>query len=354
MFVFILWVLPNIVFYTFANHNLNYLMLLLVPYALISLFTYEKKFFDLKKFKIGKLIILPLSFIILFVVIVHYLTVTGGKIVINFSEVYDLRREFEEYSSGGIFGYLNSWAFKLFSLLILCWAIYKKKFIYILISSFIILFLFILSGHKSALVGIVIVPFFYLLYKFKNTTNIILIFFIFILIFSIFLGWVFDSIFPESIIIRRMFMVPSFLNFTYLDFFSNNSMVYWSNSIFSSLYTYPYDKPLPYVIGEYLGYPHMGANTGFIASGFAHAKILGIFIYTFIAIIIMNLINVLAKTNSKYFVMSIIIMPLVSMFTSSDLPTSLLTHGLIISISILWLYNEKRIKFKLGKYKYEI
>lgn len=352
--IFVLWVLPNITFYVFTSHNFYYLILLLFPFIFIVLFTFENKFKNIKKLKRGKIIILMFSFCILLIVIIHFIIVSGGKYILNFSDVYDLRREYSEYSSMGIFGYLNSWSFKIFSLLILSWAIYKNKIFEIAISLFMIILLFIFSGHKSALVGFIIVPFFYFLYKLKNTTNAILIFFIFVIVLSMFLGIILNSLFPESIIIRRMFMVPAFLNYTYLDFFSNNELIYWSNSILSSFFSYPYNNSLPYVIGEYLGYAEMGANTGFLASGFAHANILGIFIYTIIAIVIMNLLNSLAKENSKFFVMSIIVMPITSMYISSDLPTAMLTHGLLISILILYLYNDKKYVIKVGKLKYEI
>ncbi len=310
--------------------------------------------FNIKKLKFGKIIVLIVSYAIILIVIIHYINITGGKFILNFADVYSLREEYTENSNLKIFGYLNSWAFKIFSLLILVWALDKNKKLLICINIIIIILLYMLSGHKSALVGIIIVPFFYFLYKFKNSTNLILMFFICIILFSMFLGIVFNSLFPESIIIRRMFMVPAFLNFTYLDFFSNNDLVYWSNSIFSNFIEYKYDKQLPFIIGEYLGYPEMGANTGFIASGYAHANILGIFVYIVIAIIIMNLINVLSQKHSKFFVMSILIMPVMSMYTSSDLLTSLLTHGLLIGILLLFIYENKKYTIRLGKLKYKI
>lgn len=354
IFIYILYVLPNIIFYTYTSHNLYYLFVLLVPFVLIILFTLNNLFFNLKKLKFGKIIILVVSSVIILAVIIHFINTTGGEFIFNFNDVYSIREKYSENSNLKIFGYLNSWTFKIFSLLILAWALSKNNFFLISTSILIIILLYMLSGHKSALVGIIVVPFFYFLYKFKNSTNLILILFICITLFSMFLGILFNSLYPESIIIRRMFMVPAFLNFTYLDFFSNNDLIYWSNSILSNFFEYKYDKQLPFIIGEYLGYPKMGANTGFIASGYAHANIFGVFVYSVIAIIIMNLINILSKNYSKFFVMSILIMPLMSMYTSSDLLTSLLTHGLLIGILVLILYENKNYIIRLGKFEYEI
>ena len=174
------------------------------------------------------------------------------------------------------------------------------------------------------------------------------------MLFLVLLLDILDVKYASSLIIRRLLMVPAHLNFTYLEFFSNNEFVYWSNGILKNFFDNPYDFNIANIIGAYLGQQDMAANTGFIASGYANAGYLGITIYTIMAIVLFNLINKLSENNDKYFVMAIIFPVILTLFTSSDLLTTLLTHGLFIAIIVLWLFDNKNYKIKLGKYKYEI
>jgi len=211
-----------------------------------------------------------------------------------------------------------------------------------------IFLLFALSGHKGVLSSVILVVFFYILFKLNfNNYNVLLLGFLGLLSFVLLLD-VLEVSMISSLIIRRLLMVPAHLNFTYLEFFSNNEFVYWSNGILKNFFNNPYDVDIVHTIGAYLGKPDMAANTGFIASGYAHAGVLGIIMYTIIAIVLFNIINQLANNNDKYFVMAIMFPIILTLFKSSDLLTTLLTHGLFIA---LWLFN---YKFKLGKYKYEI
>ena len=149
---------------------------------------------------------------------------------------------------------------------------------------------------------------------------------------------------------RRLLFVPAHLNFVYLDFFSQNEFVYWSNGIMSGIFDYPYDVRTVEVIGRYLGHEKMGENTGFVATGFMYAGNTGIVIYTLIVTFLFNIINALGKSTHKYFVMSLVFMPLNILFRSSDLLTSILTHGIIVSIIALWLYSNKEYVLKIGKF----
>jgi len=329
-------------------------MLLLVPFILIILLTFNNLTIKIKKINKGKVIIMFLSLSIIIIVLLHSILATKGSFVFNFLKVYDYRDKYGKLIFSGIFGYINSWTFKFFAPLLLAWSIYKRKIFLIFLSVLSIILLFAFSGHKSALEGLILVPFFYFLYKFKNTSLIIIFSFFILLVGVIFFRLFLNNDLPESLIIRRLLIVPAHLNFTYLEYFSNHELIYWSNSILKSFLIYPYDVEFTKVIGAYLGFPNMSANTGFIASGFAQAGVFGIMIYTFFVIILMNIINILAKTNEKYFVMAMVFIPLNAMYISSDLPTSLLTHGVLIAVLILYLYDKRTYIFKIGRLKYKI
>jgi hypothetical protein len=271
-----------------------------------------------------------LSCISIFVVILNLIYNTGGSLNFDLSKVYDHRSMYAESYSSGFFGYLNSWVYKIFSVILLLWSISKNKKIVYFFTIFIVVLLFGLSGHKSALISLFLVPFFYYVYKSKKPVNSL----IYILLSFLGLSYIYlyysEDLMYGSIIFRRSLMTPSELNYKYLEFFSNNSFVYWSDGILKNFNARVYDVNIPYVIGRYLGSDELGANTGFIATGYAQAGFFGIFLYTVICIVIMNFINLVAKRNKKYVAISIIFIPLSTLFISSDLATTLLTHGLLI------------------------
>lgn len=353
IFMFLLYILPLCTFFGLSNQNISSLFLLTIPFLVILLLTFNLKFYSIKTLPYSKVIIIGTSFLFTFLVLINYYLSTGGKMVLSLSDVYIFRDEFGKYSSEGIFGYLNNWVTKIFVVLLFSWAIYRKKFFLFLAIILVFLLLFALSGHKSVLSGFFLVLFFYIMFKFKHRNFIILLGFLTLLIFTILIDYLFDIYLLQTLIVRRLLFVPAHLNFIYLEFFSSNQFVFWSNGLLSSFIDYPYDTRIVQVIGSYIGKPDMAANTGFIASGYSHAGVLGIFIYMIISIILINIINNLGRKTDKYFVFSIIFIPIMTMFISSDLLTSLLTHGLILSVLIIWLYNNKDyiVDFKILKYK---
>jgi len=353
VFLYLLYVLPNISFYSLSNQDTKSFFSIILPYFIILLLITNQNIFKLNYLSKGKPFILLISFILTLIVVFHYAIVSGGHIVINFIDVYSFREEYDKIGNSGFFGYLNNWVVKIFTTLLFAWALSKNKRILMLISVLLIILLYILTGHKSNLQGLFLVPLFYFLFfKVKKIDIFILISFLFLLVISILIGFYYDMI--PSLIIRRLIFIPAQLNFIYLEFFSTHEFAYWANSIMKYFIAYPYDTNLAHVIGEYIGHPKENANTGFIASGYAQAGYIGIIIYTFVAVVILNIINTIAVRIDKYIVMSIVFIPIEVLYTSSDLLTTLLTHGLLISIITLWLYDKNNYTLKFNKKRYKI
>ncbi len=132
---------------------------IVLPFFFIVNFTSDKKLIRNLYIPKGKIIVLALAFLVLISVIVNYIILNDGKMVWSFYQVYDFRKEYGEFSSQGIFGYLNGWAMKVFSVLIFAWALYGKRLFFILMIISLIVLLFALSGHKGVLKGISLVIF---------------------------------------------------------------------------------------------------------------------------------------------------------------------------------------------------
>lgn len=355
IFLFIVWVIPNIICYAFLSHNVVYFLSICLPYIVILLFTFNFKIFAVKNIAYGRVFTLFTAMVLLLVVLLHYVSIVGFRVNFNILEVYDIRESYAQNYDGGVFGYLSSWAFKVFSIFLLAWSVHVKHRAGIILSTMFIVLLFGFSGHKSALAGIFLIPLFYFMYRSKNSLSLMIGgMSSLLLIMIVMLAYESASLFL-SVFVRRAFFVPAYLNYVYFDFFEVNQYYYWANSSFNFISSSSaYNKPLAFVIGEYLGDAGLAANTGFVASGYANAGYLGIGFYTVIMVILMNFINLLAKNREMFMVMAIVIMPINSLFISSDLPTSLLTHGLLLSLLFLFLYGIKNYTLVLGKFKLKV
>ena len=340
VFVFIIGLAPIITLYSFRNESTISFLMSIIPYFFIFYFNKSKR----KKVKLvlnGKKIGFLFSILIIVLVIYNYFKVVGlSSLNLNLNDVYVFRNEFDELNNSGVFGYLNNWVAKTINVFLIAYSIQNKKIYLTFIFVSIQILIFGLSGHKSVLLPLILLPVIYFIQNYRFKTNLILSLFSFLILGLIFYNSYSENIFLSSILLRRAFFVPANLNYIYIDFFSVNDFVFWSTSITKYFIHYPYSVNPSFVIGEYLGDPTMSANVGFVGSGYMQSGIFGIIIYTTIITSILNFINLINGIN-KWILTSIFIIPVLTVFISSDLFTGLLTHGLFISIFIVYLFNQK-------------
>lgn len=151
---------------------------------------------------------------------------------------------------------------------------------------------------------------------------------------------------PE-IIIRRAFFVPTGLVFQWFDYFNGHAHVYWADRILSFFSDGAYvGANIPRLIGDYLvPGSNSAANSGMIASGYAHAGYVGVLLYSVILGLVVSGLNAVIKSGVPLWVVAALsIGPLRTAIADSDLFTSLLSHGLGITFLILWLYRSGESK----------
>jgi hypothetical protein len=269
-------------------------------------------------------------------------------------DVYDFREQYGKTSSEGIFGYLNSWVSKIFIVLLFVWSMAYKKHITTAIVVSLIFLLFFLSGHKSVFSGLLLILVLNFILKYENhQTRLMYSFFFFLAIATVAIDF-FDTVLLGSIFVRRLLFVPAYLNFVYIDYFSTHQFAYWADGPMKAFLAYPYDTSIANVIGTYLGHPKENANTGFLATGYAQAGTLGVLLYTFVGTLFFNILNMFSRNVNNLFFMSILMVPILTLFLSSDLFTTLLTHGLMVSLLVLYLYNNKNYIVRLGRKSYRL
>ena len=132
--------------------------------------------------------------------------------------------------------------------------------------------------------------------------------------------------------------------FVYYEYFDKNLLVYWSNTSFGSLfYEYPYELPVGQQIATYLNQTG-SSNASFLGTGYMHAGQIGNFIYSLIVGLMLNILDLLNKKGLKdWIIISVTFSSFVMTITSTDLTTSLITHGLLISYLVL--FSIRNLKF---------
>jgi hypothetical protein len=268
-----------------------------------------------------------------------------SNINLDFTKVYEFRETNTDILNVGIAGYLNSWVTKVFNMFVIAFCLYKKQ--YILVSSFVliqVLFFSVMAVKSVIFYPVMIIGIWY--YFRKSNLSIIIPTLLLLVICAAILSYLWiDDIRPASWFIRRSFFVPAQLTFTYFEFFLDNPNVYWSNSIFSSFSEYPYTMSLSSVIGDFIG-TGTNANNGYISSGYAHAGLFGVFIYSLILGVTLRILDGLCSSGIPLWMgIALTIVPFRSLLTNSDLLVTMMTHGFLLTIILLALIRTKNEKY---------
>lgn len=275
----------------------------------------------------------------LFVLSFYYF---GAFRTLNFdlNRVYELRREVAS-SLPGIYGYLIPLFSKSIIPIAIVLAASNRRYVYIAMLVGLSILLFGLTTHKGILFYPLVTIFvYYILSNFRAEK-------IFVgAIAGIILASAVDFILYESglslawigsMLTRRALLLPALHNYYYMEFFSQNPWYWWSHSKFSlGLIQMPFPHTAPFEIGlQYYGRVETSANTGWIGSGYSNAGIMGVALYAMFTGFLFSLIDTYSRKFGAAFVMGIFITQIVDVFTSADLTTLLLTHGLLASFLII-------------------
>lgn len=158
---------------------------------------------------------------------------------------------------------------------------------------------------------------------------------------SNFFGWY------SALLIRRVFMIPPLLDYSYIELFSGEwEFYYWSSSrITMGIFPSPSVLHAPNLVGEiYFGSADASANTGFIGSGYAQAGVAGVLLYSCGVGIVVSLLQSFSRRLGRPFVVAVMLGQVSTMITSTDFLSLFLTHGMLFSFLVLsmlrgWQYQ---------------
>lgn len=270
--------------------------------------------------------------------------VSGAAFNINFdpTKVYDFREENSSMLDKGFLAYINLWVYKFFNIFIIVYFLSKKK--YVLATAFFVcqIFFYAVTAHKMVLFLPVLAVGVWLYFSKTRNLLILPILYLFVVLISLTLFILTSSELIPSMLIRRAFYVPAGLTFEWISFFDANPKVYWTDSLFAFVGSYPYNSTIPKVVGEHLLGPELAANNGLVSAGYAHAGILGVILYSFVLGYLLKLLNSLGKSGVPLWMsVALTIGPLRTAIADSDLLTAIISHGLVVSMVILMLYRSR-------------
>jgi hypothetical protein len=336
-YLLIFFLAPLLVFYALTNAARLPIYLIFLTVITINIFRAGSPI-KISFLKIKTSVMLCVSF---FMVILtsFWFIICGGLNYFNLDivRVYEFRDAISEKIDIGIMSYLNNYSYNLFGPSLLIFSLWKRKYFYTFLVSSIYLFWFGVSSQKS----LIFIPFLLLgiWYCLKKNNPLFNLSILLVLIISstLFIYLFSGNIIPLSLIVRRLFFMPSYICFKYFDFFKSNPFVFWSQSLMGKFINYPYgDISYPNLIGGFIGNKDSYANANFFATGYMHAGIFGMLIYGIILGLILRSIDSLTykKIDTKIAI-TLTIIPFNIVFLSSDLLTTLLSHGLLMTILFL-------------------
>jgi hypothetical protein len=328
---------PLLVFYGLANTSREHAYIVLLGVFLI-LFFRGRRPLRIPVLRDGKYIAYLLASLGV-VVVTAWMIYSGGLKFFNldFTRVYEFRREVGEVIRIGPMGYLVTWVTKVFGPVLLAIALWKKKYYIALMVCGLHVLWFGISSHKAVVFYPFLVTFIWMWFRNTKALAVVPVGMSLVIGFAYLLFILSSEVLAGSLLIRRVFFVPSNLTFAYYEFFSQNQFVFWSNSITSAFVDYPYELHPAELIGRYIG-TDAHANNSFLATGYMHAGITGIAAYGVLVGLLFRIIDSLAhKGVPPWVAIASIIVPSQSLLVGADLPTAMLTHGIGMSLIILFL-----------------
>lgn len=347
--LFAIYVIPSLVVFSFRGFELGSAIVVwsavLVVYAVSSLKIHAFQFGEISGPKL-------LGYIAIFTGISIVLFAAFGGLSnfnLDLSRVYDFRDEAAD-GMPAIFAYLSSMVSKvLIPFGVVLSLFYKQR---LLVWFFLIcaILVFGMTSHKSVVAFALVAAAFFVFLRAGGNFGVVLAGLVFASGASLISIYAADGIASDgfgswftSLFVRRSLMAPPLLDFYYLDFFRENRLFFWSDSRLTlDLVRNPYGQSMPYVIGLlYFNDATLGANTGFIGSGYGQAGLFGTFFYSTLVGMVISFLNSSGKRISPEIVFPGMLGIVLTMFSSADFVTTILNHGLLLAIVIISMTQSK-------------
>lgn len=269
--------------------------------------------------------------------------ITGALFRMNFdaASMYMFRAEHDELINSGLLGYVNLWVQKILTPFLLAVYLHRRSWLMVVVCCMLFVVYFGVTQHRFHLFVPLLVFLVWYLYSRKWTFSIGLL---------LLAGGVFASTLAgvlgyndlAAVLLRRAFFVGASVTTSWVEYFSVNPKVYFSDGLLSGLISTKYTGlNIPYFLGDYFRPGlNLSFNAGFIATGYAHCGLLGVLLYSVIIGGFIRVVNAVIRGGVHPFLpVAIMFSPLRTAWADSDLLTAFLSHGLAVGLVMLWLYG---------------
>jgi hypothetical protein len=266
---------------------------------------------------------------------------SNGAPVIQFDlyAVYDLRRE---ASASGRHGYFITWAAEAINPFLMAYCISKRRPSGFALGVAAQVVIFLYTGLKSSLFHPLLIGLVWIVYRMPRP-HLWLPWGLALASVALLLVNLIDPFFADVVSdfsFRRVLFVPAFLNFGYFDFFGSHPKVFLTSSFLDHFAQYPYGATSTgELIGNHMGLGAGNATNGFLATGFMHFGAVGVVLFGFVAGGLMKVLDCFAGRMPTWLLVSTAIGPYRAFMTEADIPTSLVTHGVLVALVLIWLIS---------------
>ncbi len=327
------FLIPNIIYWMNTGSNGSVIVL---SFVLLLVINYER--FELPKIRSVSLaiseqaLVLAVLAIALLIPLFSAFSIHWNVDLFKFgSMIYDIRKE-NSLSSHPLVGYIFSPYVKVLIPLVIGFGLVNRRVILSLLGIGLMLVVFLMSPHKSIFFGVLVVVLFAMLPNHRMQ-----LFFLLGSVVVLALGGMFletqGVLEVSSLLVRRVFFLPAYLNSCYLELFESENLFY-SYGFMRHFIEYPYDLEPAKLVGErYFGSAQTNANNGVLTDFIINLGYLGAFIGMVFVGLIFKYFDALS-IHPKYFGLFFVF---IFTLLSSGFTIVLVTHGGLLLMVLSYL-----------------
>ncbi|MDB2315825.1 hypothetical protein N9V36_00650 [Luminiphilus sp.] len=331
-------IVPILALFSCVDFPIKYLILIILQFLIIRFFALNVKVKLPERRVPSGFSALSLCYVFCALTVV-FLLLSGGAGNINFDifTFYDTREVAMERFFVGPMAYIINWVSKGFAVYVFAVAIFRKSITLAILSGGLLIFMTLSLGQKTPIFMVFFVAITFLIFKYKPTIWVFNLGLIGVIISTHYIFNAFDLIVPYSVLVKRIFFAPAYAMVNYFDYFSINPHTFLSDSILRYFIDYPYKYSVQDLIAlEMTGDTLLHPNVGVLGTGYQHAGVVGILLFGLASGLIFSLIESLSRGIPDAVVTAVAGPYLYILLTSSDFFRSLLTHGGLVVIALLF------------------
>ena len=336
---------PMLTLFAFMNQPRSYMYAITGFWVLVPLLLKLPGISILSLKKSQSKIIYYSLFISLFIVVLFLIyKYIGFSINFDLMKVYDFRSIYVELKIP-FAGYVFTWMANIINPVFFLIFILRKKWIFATMVVALQILLFSVTGNKTFFFALLYIFILIFIMTRKNSFTWMTIGLAIMILVGMLSYWLADNLWILNLFVRRTLFTPAQLSFFYYDFFSKNQFTFLSqHRLFRIFLDYPYHLNPAHLIADiYFNRPQMGANNGIYADAYMNFGFIGLVLWGGFLAILLKLYNSISNNKDIKITIAAVAMPVMSL-TNSAFLTCLLTHGILLSLIVLYLLPKERNK----------